>query len=47
MEVIQQEIVETKKNEHVNALIEVILLCKEFVLLVELKASLAEGLKKV
>ena len=47
MEAIQQQMVETKKNERANALKEVKCLCKEFGLTAGmLKGSIAEGRKK-
>ena len=47
MEVVQQQMVEAKKNERANALREVKHLCKEFSFTVGMiKGSLAEGRKK-
>jgi len=47
MEVIQQQIIEAKKNERANALKEVKRLCKEFGYTAGmLKGSLADGRKK-
>ena len=44
MEVIQQQMVETKKNERANTLKEVKRLCKEFGFIAGMhKAALAEG----
>ncbi|MDB9877700.1 H-NS histone family protein [Amylibacter sp.] len=48
METIQQQMVETKKNERVNALKEVKRFCKEYGFTAGmLKGSLVEGRKKV
>ena len=47
MEAIQQQMVEAKKNERANALIEVKRLCKGFVFTAGmLKGALTEGRKK-